>query len=101
MVVLLSLAVAADAGDMMTTVPKAGHGIGVFQFRVKHKDTGNLSAHHPGETGPDGAQMETLKRSRINPASPRWADVAGYRLRESGHCAWEDAQNRLFPRCID
>lgn len=29
-VVLLSLPVAADAGDMMTTVPKPGHGIGLF-----------------------------------------------------------------------
>ncbi len=105
-VVLLSLAVAADAGDIMTAVQKPGHGspngMGVFQIGVKHKDSENLFAHHPKESSPAGAQVETLKRCII-PASSRWTDVAGYRLRESGHCASVDAQNRLrlLPRCND
>lgn len=88
--VLLSLAVAADAGDMMTTVQKPGHGspagMGGFQIRVKHKDTEKPSAHHPEETSPNGAQMKTLKRSIIiMPASSRWADVAYGNLIEDVH----------------
>lgn len=95
MVALLSLAVAADAGDMLTTMPRPKHGIGLFQINVKHKDTGNPSAHHPEETSPE----PKWKRSE-DPASdpPGGLDVAGDSLRESGHCAREDAQNRLFIR---
>lgn len=70
--VLLSLAVAADAGDMMATaVPRARHGIGVFQGRVTHKRTGNLSAHHPEGTSPDAAVVEPLGTAAIIPASFR------------------------------
>lgn len=66
-VVALSLAVAADAGDMVITTTQrpvvhgSPDGMGAFQSRVRHKHAANSSAHHPQETSAAGTQTEGLK----------------------------------------
>lgn len=58
--VALSLAVAADAGDMVITTTQrpvvhgSPDGMGAFQSRVRHKHAANSSAHHPQETSAAG-----------------------------------------------
>jgi len=52
--VLLSLVVAADAGDMMITA-WISFGMGIFQSGVRHKHPAKPFAHHPKETGPTAA----------------------------------------------
>lgn len=65
--VALSLAVAADAGDMVITTTQrpvvhgSPDGMGAFQSRVRHKHAANSSAHHPQETSAAGTQTEGLK----------------------------------------
>lgn len=65
--VALSLAVAADAGDMVITTTQRSvvhgspDGMGAFQSRVRHKHAANSSAHHPQETSAAGTQTERLK----------------------------------------
>lgn len=64
-VVLLSLAVAADAGDMVKRVQKPVHGsplgMGGFQSRVRQKHAEDHPAHHPKQTSPEGARTQTLR----------------------------------------
>lgn len=64
--VALSLAVAADAGDMVITTQRpvvhgSPDGMGAFQSRVRHKHAANSSAHYPQETSAAGTQTEGLK----------------------------------------
>lgn len=64
--VALSLAVAADAGDMVitTTQRPVVHGSPdgmLSKSRVRHKHAANSSAHHPQETSAAGTQTEGLK----------------------------------------
>lgn len=55
MAVLLSLAVAADAGDMMSrAAPRARHGTGTSPSESDTQTRGEpLCAHHPEGTSPD------------------------------------------------
>lgn len=69
-------------------------GWGGFQIRVKYKSAAQPCEHYPEEANTTGAEMEPRIRSIILPAaaaaaaaSSRWADVAGFRLRESARCA--------------